>query len=56
MIDYFNFHSLKMNPNKTEFMVFGNPGEQKQIIVNDEVIKEVKEVKYLDVTSAEALR
>ena len=31
-----------MNPDKTEFMVFGNHGVQEQLIINDQVIKEVK--------------
>ena len=31
-----------MNPDKTEFMVYGNHGVQKQLIINDQVIKEVK--------------
>ena len=47
MIEYFNIHSLKMNPDKTDFMVFGNHCVQKQLIIKDQVIREVKEVKYL---------
>ena len=36
-----------MNPDKTEFMVFGNHCVQKQLIIKDQVIMEVKEVKHL---------
>ena len=48
MIDCFNFHSLKLNPDKTEFMVFGKNCVQKQLMIKDQVIREVRQVKYLD--------
>ena len=48
-IDCFNFRSLKMNPDEEEFMVFSNHCAQKQLIIRDQVIGEIKEVKYLGV-------
>ena len=38
-----------MNPDKTEFMVFGIHCVQKQLNIKDQIISEVREVKYLGV-------
>ena len=49
LVDYFNFHSLALNADKTEFIVFGDKRGEHTLLVNDEVISEVDEVKYLGV-------
>ena len=49
LVDYFSYHSLKLNSEKTEFIVFGTSSAAESIKVDNHIIKEVDNVKYLGV-------
>ena len=47
LVDYFPNHSLKLNSEKTEFIIFGTSSAAESIKVDNQIIKEVEIVKYL---------
>ena len=49
LVDYFSYHSLKLISEKTEFIVFGTSSAAVSIKVDNHIIKEVENVKYLGV-------
>ena len=49
LVDYFLYNSLKLNSEKTEFIVFGTLSAAESIKVDNHIIKEVENVKYLGV-------
>ena len=49
LVDYFLYHSLKLNSEKTEFNAFGTSSAAESIKVDNHIIKEVENVKYLGV-------
>ena len=50
-IQFFNLHHLKINPDKTEFIIFGssNPQDETTLKVGDKLISSKEEIKYLGV-------
>ena len=48
-IQFFNLHHLKINPDKTEFIIFGssNPQNKTTLKVGDKLISSKAEIKYL---------
>ena len=49
LISYFEYHSLKLNSDKTEFIVFGKNKGNNKLVVNNIPIEESDTVKYLGV-------
>ena len=49
LVDHFSYHSLKLNSEKTVFIVFGTSSAAESIKVDNHIIKEVENVKYLGV-------
>ena len=48
-VDYFSYHSLKFNSEKTEFIVYDTSSAAESVKVDNHIIKEVENVKYLGV-------
>jgi hypothetical protein len=55
VIDYLNMCKLKLNVNKTKFMIIGTQCDINSINLNGDVIERVPEIKYLGVVIDEAL-
>ena len=49
LVDYFSYHSLKLNSEKTEFIVFGTSSAAETFKVDNHIIKKAESVKYLGV-------
>ena len=50
LVDYFSYHSLKLNSEKLEFIVLGTSSAAECIRVDNHIINEAENVKRLGVT------